>query len=239
MLGKQWLNRYLRHAGGSTIERCGDRQRKCDGLQKWPFHLIVESLPVMLQIALLLLAGGLCNYMGSINTSVAYTLVTITGFGVLFYVGVVIAGASSYECPFQTPGSVLLRRLGAKVGPCLTPVFLIVINALRTLGGTVRRLTLVVHLSLVNVGHHFLTLAERIQLGILRIGFYLPWIELNIRRRFPHPPLPTTQDISRLHNPHGAIPWFASNELTMIQAKNANNARCVLGHQEHHRPGDP
>ena len=33
MLGKQWLNRYLRHAGGSTIDRCGDRQHKLDGLQ--------------------------------------------------------------------------------------------------------------------------------------------------------------------------------------------------------------
>ena len=28
MLGKQWLNRYLRHSGGFMIERCGDRQRK-------------------------------------------------------------------------------------------------------------------------------------------------------------------------------------------------------------------
>ena len=55
MLGKQWLNRYLRRAGGSMIERCGDRQRKCDGLQIWLFRLFVESLPVMLQIALLLL----------------------------------------------------------------------------------------------------------------------------------------------------------------------------------------
>ena len=55
MLGKQWLNRYLRRAGGSMIERCGDRQRKCDGLQIWLFRLFIESLPVMLQIALLLL----------------------------------------------------------------------------------------------------------------------------------------------------------------------------------------
>ena len=34
MLGKQWLNRYLRNSGGSMIERCGDRQHKCDGLEK-------------------------------------------------------------------------------------------------------------------------------------------------------------------------------------------------------------
>ena len=59
MLGKQWLNRYLRNSGGSVIERCGDRQRKCDGLEKWPLHTFVEGLPVMLQISLLLLACGL------------------------------------------------------------------------------------------------------------------------------------------------------------------------------------
>ena len=71
MLGKQWLNRYLRHTGGSMVERCGDRQRKFDGLEKWPFRLFIESLPIMLQIALLLLASGLSRYMWSVNTSVA------------------------------------------------------------------------------------------------------------------------------------------------------------------------
>ena len=109
MLGKQWLNRYLRNSGGSMIERCGDRQRKCDGLEKWPLHFFVESLPVMLQVALLLLACGLCRYMWSINTSVAYILITLTGLGVAFYVVVVIAGTSSYACPFQTPISIALR----------------------------------------------------------------------------------------------------------------------------------
>jgi len=34
MLGKQWLNRYLRRTGESMIERCGHRQRKFDGLEK-------------------------------------------------------------------------------------------------------------------------------------------------------------------------------------------------------------
>lgn len=53
------------------IERCGDRQRKCDGLKKRPFHLFVESLSVMLQIALLLLSCGLCRHMASINDFVA------------------------------------------------------------------------------------------------------------------------------------------------------------------------
>ena len=115
MLGKQWLNRYLKNSGGSMIERCGDRQRKCDGLEKWPLYLFVESLPVMLQVALLLLACGLCRHMWTINTSVAFTLISLTGLGVTFYVVVVIAGMSSYACPFQTPASVVLRRLWKRV----------------------------------------------------------------------------------------------------------------------------
>jgi len=111
MLGKQWLNRYLRHAGGSMIERCGDRQRKFDGLKKWPFRLFIESLPIMLQIALVLLTCGLSRYMWSVNTSVARVVISFTVFGFLFYIVIVVAGTSSYECPFQTPVSMGLRHL--------------------------------------------------------------------------------------------------------------------------------
>ena len=219
------------------IERCGDRQRKCDGLQSWPFHFIVESLPVMLQIALLLLACGLCRYMMSINTPIAYTLIVLTGFGVLFYAGIVIAGASSYECPFQTPGSALLRRTWTKVGPPLTPIFFFIIDALRTLGGTIWRPISMVWLTVVKAHRHFLTLLERIQLGILRIRFcfppisgldiHLPQIGLNTRPRSRNPPLPITREGSRSPDPQEIIPWFAPNELTMIEKKNTDNARCV------------
>ena len=123
MLGKQWLNRYLRHAGGSMIERCGDRQCKFDGLKEWPFQLFVESLPVMLQASLLLLTSGLCRHMWSINAPVAYVLITLIALGVLFYFGIVIAGTSSYECPFQTPASATLRGLWKKVQPHTIHVF--------------------------------------------------------------------------------------------------------------------
>ena len=111
MLGKQWLNRYLRHTGGSMVERGGERQRKFDGLEKWPFHLFIESLPIMLQIALLFLTCGLSRYVWSINTSVACVVIFFTVLSVLFYIGIVIAGTSSYECPFQTPVSTALRSL--------------------------------------------------------------------------------------------------------------------------------
>jgi len=92
-------------------ERCGDRQRKFDGLEKWPFRLFIESLPIMLQIVLLLLACGLSRYVWSVDTSVARIVIFFTALGFFFYIGIVAAGASSYECPFQTPASIGLRDL--------------------------------------------------------------------------------------------------------------------------------
>ena len=117
MLGKQWLNRYLRNSGRSMIERCGDRQRKCDGLEKWPLHFFIESLPVMLQVALFLLACGLCRYMWSVNAAVTYTLIGLTGLGATFYTLIVVAGMSSYSCPFQTPASAAFRCTWKRVRP--------------------------------------------------------------------------------------------------------------------------
>jgi hypothetical protein len=227
MLGKQWLNRYLRHAGGSVIERSGDRQRKCDGLQKWPFHLFVESLPVMLQVALLLLACGLCRYMESVNTTVAYILFTLTGLGVLFYVGIVIAGASSQDCPFQTPASDPLRSLWKKVWPSFTPVVFPIITTLRAVGEifAFRMFHIPIHLPHFDIPLN--NLSERIQLGILRVGLYLPSTGLNIRHSSHHPPLPTTQESPRPTTSKETIPWIEPGELVKVEMQNTNDARCV------------
>ena len=47
---------HLRNSGGSVAERCGDRQWKCDGLKKWPLPFSTESLLLVLQAVILLLA---------------------------------------------------------------------------------------------------------------------------------------------------------------------------------------
>ena len=229
MLGKQWLNRYLRHAGGSMIERCGDRQRKCNGLEKWPFHLFVESLPVMLQIALLLLACGLCQYMASVNITVAYTLFVLTGLGVVFYFGIVIAGASSYDCPFQTPPSVPLRSLWRKIGPRLISTAFLAMTALHALGeiskSHIPRIT--IRLPPFNILGRLRDLSERIQLRVLRVGLYLPATGFNILPSFRHPILPTIQEVSPSHTSRDIIPWFVPGELAEIRMNNTNDVRCV------------
>jgi hypothetical protein len=67
--------------------------------------------------------------MASINTPVATVLITLTMLGVLFYLGVIIAGTSSYECPFQTPISTALRDSWKKIGRHVTPALLPIVAA--------------------------------------------------------------------------------------------------------------
>jgi len=210
MLGKQWLNRYLRNSGGSVIERCGDRQRKLDGLEKWPFHSFVESLPVMLQTALLLLACGLCRYMWSINALVARTLISLTGLGVVFYIGIVIAGMSSYACPFQTPTSIALRVPWKNVWHGITTS---IVHCRRVLSRT-RRIW-----------------KRRVRRFIYRQSLLtIPLEDIQVQQsesvlipgnssRF--------ESLSTLDSGPSPEPWFHPRELGIIHRTNTSDARCV------------
>ena len=112
MLGKQWLNRYESiDKRGSAIERNHDRQRKLDGIIAWYFDHVMESLPLMLQAGLLLLGCALSRYLWEINTIVASVVLSVTLFGGIFYLFIIIAGTASESCPYQTPGAHVLRHI--------------------------------------------------------------------------------------------------------------------------------
>jgi len=236
------------------IERCGDRQRKCDGLNKWPFHLFVESLPVMLQISLMLLACGLCRHMASINATVAGVIITLTVAGVLFYLGIIIAGTPSYECPFQTPVSTGLRSLWKKIGPHITTTFLPVITAGAALYKNLP------WSPASSAMHHFW---EGVLSQYQTIHTLLWSSEAGIPRHFHNPSLPTTQPTPQQPTPwssplylllediqckilHVALclpsfsavqtgfpitvatsTWFPPTALATLQTVNANDVRCV------------
>ena len=116
MLGKQWLNRYESTGmRGTAVARSQDRQRKLDGIDAWYFHAVMESLPLMLQGALLLLGCALSLYLWGIDTIIAWVVLGITSSGLFFYLFIIIAAVATESCPYQTPGSQLLRYLGPKI----------------------------------------------------------------------------------------------------------------------------
>ena len=129
MLGKQWLNRYsLTDLRGTAIERSQNRQRKLDGIIAWYFDNAMELLPLMLQIALLLLGCALSRYLWEVDITVASVVLGITSFGIIFYSFIVAAGATSESCPYQTPASQVLRYLGPKFQRLLRLVVSIVVS---------------------------------------------------------------------------------------------------------------
>ena len=128
MLGKQWLNRYESiDRRGSAIERSQNRQRKLDGINAWYFDYMMESLPLMLQGGLLLLGCALSRYLWELDTIVAAVVISITSFGAIFYIFIVIAGTISPSCPYQTPGAqtfrYLLRSMRHRLFPTLYSAF--------------------------------------------------------------------------------------------------------------------
>jgi hypothetical protein len=112
MLGKQWLNRYeSTDMRESAIERSHDRQRKLGGIVGWYFGKVMESLPLMLQAALLLLGCALSRYLWEINIAIASVVLGVTSLGAAFYIFIVIAGTVSESCPYQTPAAHVFRHI--------------------------------------------------------------------------------------------------------------------------------
>jgi len=116
MLGKQWLNRYESNEHrGTAIDRSQNRQRKLDGIVAWYFDHVMEALPLILQAALLLLGYALSHYLWEINVTVASVVIGFTSSCVLLYIFLIAAGSVYESCPYQTPGSNVLRYLSRKV----------------------------------------------------------------------------------------------------------------------------
>jgi len=65
----------------------------------------------MLQFALLLLGCALSRYLWTINRTVTGVTVAVTLFGVTSYVFLSLAATLYYNCPYQTPPSILTQRV--------------------------------------------------------------------------------------------------------------------------------
>ena len=117
MLGKQWLNRYASvDMRGSAIERSQHRQQKLDGIISWYFNYVIQLIPVMLQVALLLLGGALSRYFWHVSTTVASVVLGVTSFGLLFYLLIAVVGVASPSFPYQTPAAHILRHIPRVLG---------------------------------------------------------------------------------------------------------------------------
>ena len=82
---------------------------------QWRFKLIMECLPLVMQVSLLLLGYALARYLWDLSRTVSAVIATFTIFGLLFYLFIVFAATVWKTCPFQTPMSFVLRSVLALV----------------------------------------------------------------------------------------------------------------------------
>jgi len=112
VLGKQWILYYTRvTTWGNIADRGKEHQVKLVGLQKWGLRLIMEALPVMLQLALLLFAVALSVYLWDPNVSIAGVVLAVAAIGLTFYISITLFATIFNDCPFQTPFSILLPKV--------------------------------------------------------------------------------------------------------------------------------
>lgn len=115
VLGKQWLGRYestdLRE---TVVERGQNRQQKLDSIVTWRFHRVMQSLPLMLQVALFFLGYAVPLSLVDVNTAISSIAFCLTSVGVLFHISTIVAGAAFKSCPYQTAASHFLRYLRPK-----------------------------------------------------------------------------------------------------------------------------
>ncbi|KAJ6549795.1 hypothetical protein B0H19DRAFT_1073712 [Mycena capillaripes] len=112
VLAKQWLFHYNSVGERGTIaERGIERQRKCDGMRRWKFHLVMQLFPLLLQFSLLLFATGLSIYLWTTDHALAVIAFSLTGLGLVLYAVMIISAVVSPESPFQTSLSYLLKKV--------------------------------------------------------------------------------------------------------------------------------
>ena len=76
----------------------------------------MEFAPLTIQGSLALLGFALSRYLWDLDRLVSSVVIIFTTFGFALYVAFVAASAISFDCPFQTPLSLLIHYIKDKVG---------------------------------------------------------------------------------------------------------------------------
>ncbi|KAG8918526.1 hypothetical protein FRC01_001811, partial [Tulasnella sp. 417] len=111
MMAKEWLQSFDRTGQtGPLEEQALFRQRKFNGVQEWHLEALIKFLPNLLLLSVVFFFVGVCLFLFPINTTVASIVIAFSGIGAVFSGIVIVAGAVSLTCPYQSAASNALRR---------------------------------------------------------------------------------------------------------------------------------
>jgi len=111
MLIKSWVREFDRGLRAMSIpeQRAKTREFRYLGMECWKLPEMVETLPLLIQISLLLFSIGLVIFLFHISKPSFGVTTTILGIGILYYVMTTSISVVVSSSPFHSP---LSRRLG-------------------------------------------------------------------------------------------------------------------------------
>lgn len=124
ILCSQWLREHQRYTRLPPVEGISVRQLRYDGLMAWKVPNILMSLPVLLQLSLILFFFGLLDLLWNLDYIVASFVTVVAGLAILFVViATFLPSCQRYfgtdprtpRCPYKSPQAWAVHRLIARL----------------------------------------------------------------------------------------------------------------------------
>ncbi|PFH47376.1 hypothetical protein AMATHDRAFT_67872 [Amanita thiersii Skay4041] len=119
----QWLREYERSDPAATPQKAlALRQMRYEGLIAWKVPSILATLPILLQLSLVLFFAGLLDFLWTLNRAVSIAVTIVVGLLLLFTFSTTLLPAIQSlfpgdmnlkvpQCPYKSPQSWLLYQL--------------------------------------------------------------------------------------------------------------------------------
>ncbi|KAL1724033.1 hypothetical protein EV715DRAFT_286092 [Schizophyllum commune] len=102
VLAKQWIQYFNSMHGRTPRQRAFIRQYRHQSFERWKVSLIVSSLPILLNVALLLFLAGLAVFTTAGNHSVSIVVICFSTFITLVFIVSVLLPVFVHECAYKT-----------------------------------------------------------------------------------------------------------------------------------------
>ncbi|KAF9447861.1 hypothetical protein P691DRAFT_760389 [Macrolepiota fuliginosa MF-IS2] len=133
ILCMQWLREYRHEAALPHVESISLRQMRFEGLVTWKVPDILSSLPLILQIALVLFFVGILDLLWSLNHRVAIPITIVVGILLIFLFATTLLPTFQllwsgghylrvFQCAYKSPQSWIFCRLTLLIVWCLKSI---------------------------------------------------------------------------------------------------------------------
>jgi hypothetical protein len=110
-LPKGWVTQFSSSVSGSAWGDAEAHCRRFRGLKRWHLKLIIQCLPVLIHIAFFLFSIGLVILVFQDDVAIGIVIFILTALIMFLYIGSSVHSAYSFDSPFRTPLSGMIRRL--------------------------------------------------------------------------------------------------------------------------------